>query len=859
MIKSSIMFSAHAIRTFLRNTLIALVLLAIALFIWLLVGIQVNGLKVGDYSIGRLYIKLDKKLTLNAENIVLHQSKERPSFDNVDKVFDQIKYLFTYFESIDLKNITFDNNQFDFIFVDDILYITSKDYEIAGNIHRIGQVLTADISMLYIKRDNVHMYGKLTYDLDTERLTTEGKFNGYEITGDFTASKLGDIIDFNVKSNTFSTLHPLLHFEFNEGIKSWILDKVEAEKYTLLALSGQGKIDQGALDLDVKTLKGEMLFSKVKIHFKEDLPPVLASSFMLRFKDEGLYFDLKEPTYEGLDLNGSEVSILNLLNEKTNLKIKIKADSAFDKRLNKLLKAYDIALPIGEKSAEVNVLFMADIGLKNDYKDFFVGVNFAQGDVWLNKIKLPVQKGNLQYRGGIITLNDIVLKDAQFGGKVDGTIDLEKQTAALVFDAKYIKMKSKKETLFTLKNKTLPFTVEYKDKTKIHVPKLSLTVVNDHNKTAIKISDLKKIKPYLSDASLLEEGGHIHISTKDFKRYTFNGTLKRSSCFLYVKEKQCEVNVPFSGKVTEKDVDFFAFNKAFHFIRSKSRITLNKLHIDLEKFLESKKVKSKKVKSRKSKQGKPLTILGKHSHLKYGNYRLLMDSYDVEVKANGNIKAIGSASGDIIKFSMKNNHIAIDAYRIKDKILHPMLNFNGLYNGRYSLKIAGDPEKQMKGHVIVEGGVMKGFEAYNNTLAFINTLPALAVLQNPGYSTKGFSIEEGIAEYRQIARDKIIFDSIYIKSSSATIVGKGELNLKKRSIHMNLAIQVARELGKVVGSVPLLGYILMGENKSITVGLKITGKIDNPIVTTSGTKDMLLLPLDILKRTLESPAHILNH
>jgi len=840
-----------------------LTILFIALFIWLLVGIQVNALKVGDYSIGRLYIKLDKKLTLNAEDIVLHQSKAKPSFENVDKVFDRIKYLFTYFESIDLKNITFENNQIDFVFVDDILYITSNDYEIAGNIYRRGEVLEADISMLYLKKDNVHMHGKLTYDLTTEKLNTEGKFNAYEITGDFTASKLGDTIDFNVKSNTFTTLHPLLHFELNEGVKSWILDKVEAEEYKLFYLSGQGKIVKGTFHPDMKSLDGEMLFSKVKIHFKEDLSPVLASSFLLRFKDGGLYFDLNEPTYEGLDLNGSEVSIRNLLNEKTNLKIKIKADSAFDKRLNTLLKAYDIVLPIGEKSAEVNVLFMADIGLKNDYTDFFVGVNFAQGDVWLKKIKLPVQKGNLQYRSGIITLNDIVLKDAQFGGKVHGTIDLEKQTAALVFDADYIKMKNKKETLFTLKNKTLPFTVAYKDKTKIFVPKFSLTVVNDHNKTAIKVSDLKKIKPYVSDVGLLEEGGDIHIVTKDFERYTFNGTLKRSSCFLYEKENECKTRVPFSGKITEKDVDFFAFNKAFHYNKAKSRIKLNKLHIDLENFLEAKKVASKKSKGKKkkakSKQGTALIILGKHSHLRYGNYRLLMDSYDVEIKENGDIKAIGSASGDIIKFSMKNHTIAIDAYRIKDKILHPMLNFNGLYNGRYSIKIAGDPAKQTKGHIIIEGGVMKGFEAYNNTLAFINTLPALAVLQNPGYSKKGLSIEEGVAEYRQIAIHKIIFDSIYIKSSSATIVGKGELDLKTRSIHMNLAIQVARELGKVVGNVPLLGYILMGENKSITVGLKITGTIDNPVVSTSGTKDMLLLPLDILKRTLESPAHILNH
>ncbi len=164
----------------------------------------------------------------------------------------------------------------------------------------------------------------------------------------------------------------------------------------------------------------------------------------------------------------------------------------------------------------------------------------------------------------------------------------------------------------------------------------------------------------------------------------------------------------------------------------------------------------------------------------------------------------------------------------------------------------------MKGEIIVEGGVMKDFKAYNNTLAFINTLPALVSLHNPGFSQKGFAIKKGVVEYRMIERKNIIFDSVYIEGAAATIVGRGELDLEKKTINMDLAIQVAGQLGKVVGSVPLLGYILTGEDKSITVGLKITGSLDKPIVKTSAAKEILTLPLGILKRTLESPGNIIN-
>ena len=76
---------------------------------------------------------------------------------------------------------------------------------------------------------------------------------------------------------------------------------------------------------------------------------------------------------------------------------------------------------------------------------------------------------------------------------------------------------------------------------------------------------------------------------------------------------------------------------------------------------------------------------------------------------------------------------------------------------------------------------------------------------------------------------------------------------------MHFGIQTARELGKVIGSIPLLGYIIMGEDKSMTVGLKITGSLSKPIVSTSAAKELLKLPLDLLIRTLKSPAHIRNN
>jgi hypothetical protein len=215
---------------------------------------------------------------------------------------------------------------------------------------------------------------------------------------------------------------------------------------------------------------------------------------------------------------------------------------------------------------------------------------------------------------------------------------------------------------------------------------------------------------------------------------------------------------------------------------------------------------------------------------------------------NGNIKAIGSLDKDIVKFDKKGKNISIKAYRVKDKMLHPLINFKGLKHGRYTIKVKGNPNKKLKGEILVEGGVLKDFKAYNNTLAFINSIPALATFSNPGFSDKGYIIKEGMIEYTKY-KDKLYLDSIYIKGSSANIAGKGIINLKTKAIDISLAVQVAKDFSKVISKIPLVGYILMGKDKNMTLGLKITGNLNKPIVKTSVAKDILSLPFKMLART----------
>ena len=211
---------------------------------WLLAGIRFDTFKVADYHVEGLYIKLDKKLILEARNVMIPQSKADPSFTSVDETFDRIKYILTFFQSIDLKNISFNNNTLSIQFLHDYLVLSSKDYEIVGKVRREGNIIKATIPFLDLKQQDVVLDGKFTYDLQDDILSTEGNFTFSGASGRFDASKHGNDIEFRLDSDTFTDLRSIIdRFGLIESVRSWVVDKVQASEYKLNSLTGKGKIE----------------------------------------------------------------------------------------------------------------------------------------------------------------------------------------------------------------------------------------------------------------------------------------------------------------------------------------------------------------------------------------------------------------------------------------------------------------------------------------------------------------------------------------------------------------------------------------------------------------------------------------
>jgi hypothetical protein len=837
-----------------------LIVLLAALFFWLTQGIEIDKLDVGRYKIEGLYIKLDKKLTLKAKEITLPKNKAAPSFGRIDKTFDQIKYLLTFFDTIMLEKINFENNHVTLLYADDVLYITSDEYEIAGNIERKGTKLIADVSLLYIKGYRTTLSGKLSYDLRSNELETGGKFETFGIEGHFRAVKKNDLIVYALNTRTFNDPRPLIErLKMDPAIESWIIDKVHAKAYKVEFIKGKMTLDGQKVKMDFASLKGKIRFDDVTIRYKDGIPPAQARALLLEYKKGNLYFELLEPYYQGRDLNGTNVVIKHIVGVQSPVLIlQLHAVTPIDTKVEEILHAYGLEIPVTHTGKKNRVEVMLKIPLGRTDKKLTAKVNaeLDKGLLRVDKFAFHVRGGRIVYEDKEVLLKGVQVDEKWYRGGVNGKIKLANKEADLLLDATQLMLGEQKEPVLEIKKKKIPLQLFYGKVLRLKLPSLQADVTNEGKKLKVRLSDLARIIPFLRRNLLGVKGGELLVETDDMIHYRFKGRLRKDACFFYDKANICYTSIPVEGSLNSKNgkIDLYAFNKRLHVDVTKSVVKIRNLNIDLKLFLEA----QKKVRQKKGKQlvsHKPFVILGKNSYLRYGPYKLILDSYDIEVSPNGNIKAMGSLDGDVVKFTKKGDNFFMQALRVKDKLLHPLINFSGLKNGRYSLKKEGNPDKVMKGRIIIEGGVLSDFKAYSNTLAFVNTLPALATLSNPGFSDKGFKITEGVIEYT-MTPEKITFTSVYLKGNSATVLGKGTVDLKTKKIDVDLAILTVREFGKIVGKIPLLGYILMGDDNSMTVGLKITGTLDDPKVNTSVAKDILTLPLQILKRTITAPAHM---
>ncbi len=839
--------------TFVFTSLVVLSVAIAALFFVLSAGISRDHLRIASLEIDGLYLKLDKKLIIKASRIKLPESPENGRKINIEEQIRRALGVVSLFESVDIDSITVRGGDYRVHFADNLFYMVGDDFEVAiDKIRYAGKVLHANIPLVYIKGYDGRFHGSLDYNIAANDLRLEGEIGYRDLRALVAIHKERDTVRYRLKTNEFGAFVPLVEqLGLPPVLGGWLTRKVLARSYEIYRVEGAVELAGDEVRWGTEKIELDGILRDVTVKFAEKLESVRAPRAHLRIRNDDLNITLDAPTYMGKDLNGSTVAIVSLGNrEKRGLALRLRGHTPVDEQIDRIIKNYGVDILVLQKSGSADAKVDIDLNFITRRAQVACDVNLTEAVVGLSGADIPIKGGRVLVEGHQVILEDIALAHPMLEGMLRGPIDLKEKKAKFSLDIGRLLLADGNREFVRIKGLKESIELDYNKGLEISLKKLN-TRIGHAQSTRITLSNIASLKPYMGGFPVDVTGGRIAIETKDFAAYDFEGVIDRESCFLYRKSDSCLVKVPLKGSVRDGKLLLSAFGGALQYDSRLSQATLKGLNLDLKKFFTSHRGSG----SRPQKGG--FAINGTNSEFRYDKYRLLTDSYRLRVDSGENFNFSGKLGNDRVAIFSKGGRLTISAKDISDRMLHPLINFDGLRGGKYTLTLAGDPDRTMNGQVLIEGGSLRDFKGYNNLIALIDTIPSLAMLKAPGFSSKGYDIRKGRIDFR-VTGDKIIFDEILIEGKSTNVAGSGEIDLKTRRIDIDLAILAAQRMGKLIGSIPLVGYILVGDDKSIAVGVKIAGTLDKPVSKTNPVKETLLIPLNILKRTLEVPKHLIE-
>jgi hypothetical protein len=367
-------------------------------------------------------------------------------------------------------------------------------------------------------------------------------------------------------------------------------------------------------------------------------------------------------------------------------------------------------------------------------------------------------------------------------------------------------------------------------------------------------------KIVLDDISLLSQKSpilrHYHIDngflnlfyTGSNSRYQFNGEIKYRYPLMVINDLPL-TQYRFSG----------SYQNGLSTIRVNDRITItqypeeiyvraNNTGLNLPilfEFLDEHQGDS----NTSSEPSLPVRIYATNSYLYLMKGRkIITDTLDASLN-NSTFDASFQHMSGSATLKIRNNLFSIMGEDFNDQFMEHLFALSDFSGGKFSFQAKGETNS-FDGLMRVENTILKDYKMMNNVLAFINTVPSLTTFSLPNYNAKGLPVTEGYAHFTY-KKGTVGVDNFTLNSPEMKITGTGRTNIYSRDIEGVLTLKT--DLGSKIGKVPMVGYILMGDDGSISTTLTLNGKLDDPKVNTAIAKEIVTAPFNILKRTLVYP------
>ena len=364
------------------------------------------------------------------------------------------------------------------------------------------------------------------------------------------------------------------------------------------------------------------------------------------------------------------------------------------------------------------------------------------------------------------------------------------------------------------------------------------------------ISDISKNSPLLQSFHI--DNGNLTVHQKKNSKYLdFNSSFYYPYKILFQDNKPIDLYTLYGNANIKKKLFNIKFKDLINININKKNtyINMNSLGIDVKEMLKSLENNS----SKKEKNSLEVELNAKNCYLHISeNRHILSDTMNLKYKDNAITSQLNYKKGKAL-FKLYKDDFVLTGQNFNDNFMENIFALSKFKGGNLDFMMAGSLNNY-DGVLNISNTTILDYKLLNNVLAFVNTIPSLLTFSLPGYNQKGLKVKNAYMNFHT-EKDDITISDINLDSQEIDIKGRGKVNFKTDKIDVKL--NLITDLASAISQVPVVGYILFGKD-SISTSLKIDGALQSPIVTSLFARELVVAPLNIIKRTILLPVHLFS-
>lgn len=523
----------------------------------------------------------------------------------------------------------------------------------------------------------------------------------------------------------------------------------------------------------------------------------------------------------------------------------------------------DIGFATKKANIDIDILKLDLENIKLAQSDLYLHL-YANGDVahittqkqthfFIDNKEAMIDKFDIQIKNDLLSAKNLIVGYGRlFSGNIDLIYNTKKQKGKIVLNTSRFKLDEK--TVLFKNDKPIPLRLSLTKGFRLYSNELATALHINDKIFSIKVISLKKLLPYSPFLQKLKiRSGNFELKKRSGQEnLALKGVFALDYAFLVHQEKivnKYKISGTIAKPIRLKINDRIDLTLGENIVVTGENIGINMG--ELERFLETFSSDEKSSQKRKSKIQIFATLKNGYLYISPSR-RVLFDKFDLQV-ANDETTAQLTHKYGSAGFRYKEKQFYLYGSKFGDTFMDNLFFQSKFKGGELDFNIIGSFE-HYKGIIEVTNTKILDYKVLNNIIAFIDTVPSLITFSIPHYTTSGLDVSKAYASF-EYKNHLFTFDNIKLDSTQFNIYGKGKASYTENFIDLILTLKT--HIAEKASKIPLVGYLVF-DGESLSTTLTVKGSLSDPKVSTMIAKDIVVAPLNIIKRTLLLPVKVLG-